>query len=105
MNESIFHILISVSREELSTKAIREHISELTGGERPPVTTLYRALAAAEEHGWIEVVQEQTGTGGRPAQTYRITAEGKRAVRARARELRALSDLVLAAERRTDGSS
>ena len=63
MNESIFHILISVSREELSTKAIRKHISELTGGERPPITTLYRALAAAEEV--LERVLGELGHSGR----------------------------------------
>jgi len=68
----------------------------VAAGEVPSVPSFYRHLRRGMEAGWIEVegTAEEEGPG-RPARSYRLTPAGVAALRARGKELEALTRLAL----------
>jgi len=95
MDRTTFLILACIVAEPRSASAIRDETARSSGGKRAPIASFYRALGRAHDAGWLEVrVEPGPSSGGRPPQTYRITAAGHRAIEAEAEQMRGLADLV-----------
>ena len=89
LTEAVFYILLSLDAP-LHGYGIMQNVERLSGGRvRLAAGTLYGALTTLTERGWIEAVGEDEGR----RKEYRITPEGRAAVRvelARLQELTAL---------------
>lgn len=72
----------------------------LPSREIPSLPAFYRHLRRAMETGWVVVEgteKVEDTRGGRPARLYRVTPEGRAAVRERALELSSIAAMVLEA--------
>ena len=100
MPEASFHILIALARGERHGYAIIRDVEAATEGRiRLGAGTLYRALQRMLEQGLIVEAQERPAPeeDDERRRYYRITEEGRAAVRAEARRL---AELVRLAESR-----
>ena len=78
LTEAVFYILLSLDAP-LHGYGIMQNVERLSGGRvRLAAGTLYGALTTLTERGWIEAVGEDEGR----RKEYRITSEGRAAVRA-----------------------
>ena len=78
LTEAVFYILLSLDAP-LHGYGIMQNVERLSGGRvRLAAGTLYGALTTLTERGWIEAVGEDEGR----RKEYRITPEGRAAVRA-----------------------
>ena len=89
--EAVFYILLSLDAP-LHGYGIMQNVERLSGGRgRLAAGTLYGALTTLTERGWIEAVGEDEGR----RKEYRITPEGRAAVRAELARLQELTALKL----------
>ena len=89
LTEAVFYILLSLDAP-LHGYGIMQNVERLSGGRvRLAAGTLYGALTTLTERGWIEAVGEDEGEGRR--KEYRITPEGRVAVRAELARLQELT--------------
>jgi transcriptional regulator len=87
-------ILNALSGRELHGYDIVEWIRRTTGNEvRIEDGALYMSLHRMERRGWLDA-QWRTSPKGRRAKYYRLTADGRRQVRAGVREWRRFADAV-----------
>lgn len=98
MHETTFQILLVLSGQESQAGDVLERLRSLMGEEAvPSLATFYRCLKAGLDAGWVEVAGEEPSRGpGRPAQIYRITPDGERAVESEARRLESLAAMARA---------
>ena len=85
LTEAVFYILLSLD-VPLHGYGIMQNVERLSGG-RLAAGTLYGALTTLTERGWIEAVGEDEGR----RKEYRITPEGRVAVRAELARLQELT--------------
>ena len=86
LTEAVFYILLSLDAP-LHGYGIMQNVERLSGGRvRLAAGTLYGALTTLTERGWIEAVGEDEGR----RKEYRITPEGRAAVRAELARLQKL---------------
>jgi DNA-binding PadR family transcriptional regulator len=72
----VFHILLSLSDQDLHGYALIRDIDERTSGEvRLTASTLYGALARLLDGGFVEEVEPQAGKERR--RCYRLTRAGR----------------------------
>ena len=91
LTEAVFYILLSLDAP-LHGYGIMQNVERLSGGRvRLAAGTLYGALTTLTERGWIEAVGEDEGR----RKEYRITPEGRAAVRAELARLQELTALKL----------
>ena len=91
LTEAVFYILLSLDAP-LHGYGIMQNVESLSGGRvRLAAGTLYGALTTLTERGWIEAVGEDEGR----RKEYRITPEGRVAVRAELARLQELTALKL----------
>ena len=91
LTEAVFYILLSLDTP-LHGYGIMQNVERLSGGRvRLAAGTLYGALITLTERGWIEAVGEDEGR----RKEYRITPEGRAAVRAELARLQELTALKL----------
>lgn len=96
LTEVTFYILLALY-EPRHGYAVMRFVEAETGGRLTlGAGTLYGALSALEERGWIS----PHGDGGGRKREYIVTAEGKKAA---ARELQRLRALTASAERIMEG--
>ena len=87
LTEAVFYILLSLDAP-LHGYGIMQNVERLSGGRvRLAAGTLYGALTTLTERGWIEAVGEDEGR----RKEYRITPEGRAAVRAELARLQELT--------------
>ena len=87
LTESTYYILLSLYHPQHGY-GIMQHVERLRGGRvRLAAGTLYGALTTLTESGWIEAVGEDEGR----RKEYRITPEGRAAVRAELARLQELT--------------
>jgi len=87
MTTQVFHILLALADGERHGYAIMQEVEERTGGElRLGPGTLYGALKRLLEEGWIEELEADEER----RRYYRLTASGRKAVRAEAERLESL---------------
>ena len=87
LTEAVFYILLSLDAP-LHGYGIMQNVERLSGGRvRLAAGTLYGALITLTERDWIEAVGEDEGR----RKEYRITPEGRAAVRAELARLRELT--------------
>lgn len=87
LTPAVLHILLTLAGEDLHGYAIKDAVEERTGGRlRLGPGTLYEAIHRMDEGGWIEELP-----GGGRKRVYRITEEGRAALRD---ELRRLGEIV-----------
>ena len=83
LTEAVFYILLSLDAP-LHGYGIMQNVERLSGGRvRLAAGTLYGALTTLTERGWIEAVGRR--------KEYRITPEGRAAVRAELARLQELT--------------
>ena len=88
LTEAVYYILLSL-QTPLHGYGIMQRVEQMSGGRvRLAAGTLYGALNALLEKGWIEALPVEAGSRKKE---YRITAAGKAAVEA---ELARLEELV-----------
>ena len=93
LTEAVYYILLSL-QTPLHGYGIMQRVEQMSGGRvRLAAGTLYGALNALAEKGWIVALP---GEGSRGKKQYRLTAEGLRAAQA---ELRRLQELAANGER------
>ena len=97
-----YHILMVLAEGDLYGYAIMKAVEEDSGGRvAPGIGSLYRILARLTAHGWVEEAPTPEGAPkehrGHPRQYYRLTRDGKAALREES--LRLESVLRLARER------
>ena len=96
LTEAVFYILLSLDAP-LHGYGIMQNVERLSSGRvRLAAGTLYGALTTLTERGWIEAAGEDEGR----RKEYRITPEGRAAVRA---ELARLQELTANGEALTRG--
>ena len=96
LTEAVFYILLSLDAP-LYGYGIMQNVERLSGGRvRLAAGTLYGALTTLTERDWIKAVGEDEGR----RKEYRITPEGRAAVRA---ELARLQELTANGEALTRG--
>lgn len=87
LTEAVFYILLSLDAP-LHGYGIMQNVERLSGGRvRLAAGTLYGALTTLTERDWIEAVGEDEGR----RKEYRITPEGRAAVRAELARLQELT--------------
>ena len=87
LTESTYYILLSLYHPQHGY-GIMQNVERLSGGRvRLAAGTLYGALTTLTERGWIETVGEDEGR----RKEYRITPEGRAAVRAELARLQELT--------------
>ena len=87
LTEAVFFILLSLDAP-LHGYGSLQNVERLSGGRvRLAAGTLYGALTRLTERGWIEAVGEDEGR----RKEYRITPEGRAAVRAELARLQELT--------------
>lgn len=88
-----FHILLSLAAGERHGYGIIQDIEARGETAVPDVGTMYRALARMRENGLIEAAARRPApdAGDERRNYYRITDAGRRAARAQARRLEALT--------------
>ena len=87
LTEAVFYILLSLDAP-LHGYGIMQNVERLSGGRvRLAAGTLYGALTTLTERGWIEAVGEDEGR----RKEYRITPEGRAAVRVELARLQELT--------------
>lgn len=87
LTEAVFYILLSLD-EPLHGYGIMQNVERLSGGRvRLAAGTLYGALTTLTERDWIKAVGEDEGR----RKEYRITPEGRAAVRAELARLQELT--------------
>ena len=87
LTEAVFYILRSLD-ETLHGYGLMQNVERRSGGRvRLAAGTLYGALTPLTERGWIEAVGEDEGR----RKEYRITPEGRAAVRAELARLQELT--------------
>ena len=87
LTEAVFYILLSLNTP-LHGYGIMQNVERLSGGRvHLAAGTLYGALTTLTERGWIKAVGEDEGR----RKEYRITAEGRAAVRAELARLQELT--------------
>ena len=87
LTEAVFYILLSLDAP-LHGYGIMQNVERLSGGRvRLAAGTLYGALITLTERGWIEAVGEDEGR----RKEYRITPEGRAAVRVELARLQELT--------------
>jgi DNA-binding PadR family transcriptional regulator len=100
MNASLLRILIALTDGEGSSADLLARLRRATPGEAPSLATFYRRLKEGLDRGWIEVLASAAGESGpgRPAQTFRLSDEGRVAAREEAARWRAVSERMLGSE-------
>ena len=89
LTESTYYILLSLYHPQHGY-GIMQNVERLSGGRvRLAAGTLYGALTTLTERGWIEAVGEDEGR----RKEYRITPEGRAAVRAELARLQELTEI------------
>ena len=98
MKRPWFHILLVVAEGPCHGAEIQRRVSDQTHGEVTlyPVT-LYRSLDALVASGFIEEQEPEAVSHNERRRYYRITREGRRALRSEARALEATARLAHAA--------
>ena len=98
-----FHILLALAQGECHGYAIGKDVADSTGGAiKLGSATLYRQLKQMLVDGWIvEIERDDKDSLGR--RYYRLTARGRRVLRAEAEHLRSL--VRLAEQRRVLGAA
>ena len=87
LTEAVFYILLSLDAP-LHGYGIMQNVESLSGGRvRLAAGTLYGALTTLTERDWIKAVGEDEGR----RKEYRITPEGRAAVRAELARLQELT--------------
>ena len=87
LTEAVFYILLSLDAP-LHGYGIMQNVERLSGGRvRLAAGTLYGALTTLTERDWIKAVGEDEGR----RKEYRITPEGRTAVRAELARLQELT--------------
>ena len=109
MSATDYHILLVLAEGDLYGYAIMKAVEEDSGGAvSPGIGSLYRILARLSSRGWVEEActpkDAPTEHRGNPRQYYRLTREGRAALRDESRRLESV--LALARERKllTGGS-
>lgn len=100
-----FYILLSAADRPRYGSAIQEDVRALSGGEvRLWPATLYGSLEELTEKGWLEELEpeEIPRDGAGRERFYRISAEGRAALR---REVERMEGLAGVARVRLDGSA
>ena len=96
-----YHVLLAMARCPLYGYAVKEAVSEESGGTLSPrAGTLYRVMARLLEGGLLEEVDPPADTPPHPGRTriyYALTAAGRRTLAREARQLEGAA--ALAAER------
>jgi len=94
---SVFYLLATLRSGPQDANGILERLRGLPDTEASPsLAGFYRGVKRAADEGWIDVVAgDSDGAPGRPRQRYRLTAAGRSAVEAEARQMRRLAALVL----------
>lgn len=88
LTEAVFYILLSLD-QPLHGYGIMQNVEKLSAGRvRLAAGTLYGALTTLSERGWIEALD---GEDESRRKEYRITADGKSAVRAELARLHELT--------------
>ena len=88
LTEAVFYILLSLARP-LHGYGIMQNVAQLSGGRvHLAAGTLYGALSTLTERGWIEALGDE-GEGRR--KEYRLTPNGRAAVRAELARLHELT--------------
>ena len=103
MNEIVFQILLGLREEARDAEGILEAI-RLVGGKKaePALASFYRGLKKAADAGYVTILARGPGESrGRPRQRYRITREGRAALRIEARRLGRLASLALSGSKPT----
>lgn len=91
LTEAVFYILLSLDAP-LHGYGIMQNVERLSGGRvRLAAGTLYGALTTLTERGWIEAVGEDEGEDEGRRKEYRITPEGRAAVRVELARLQELT--------------
>ena len=99
LSTQVFHILLSLSDDDLHGYAIIQDVAARTDGEvRLTASTLYAAMKRLLESGWIE--ERTTRPAGAPddprRRYYRLTKLGREVARAEARRLDQLAAMARA---------
>ena len=98
MNLAIFQILATLVDAPRDASGILEILAEQSpAGRQPSLASFYRNIKRAAEQDWLEILEERSPArgAGRPGQSYRLTPEGRLAVRSEAARLHALAAQVL----------
>lgn len=97
MHMSLFQILAVLRERPSDASTLLDRLGSLTPDDVPSLPAFYRHIRRGMEEGWIEVegTEGPDDGPGRPARTYRLTPEGRAAVRERAVELDAITALAL----------
>lgn len=103
MSATDYHILMVLAEGDLYGYAIMKAVEEDSGGAvSPGIGSLYRILARLTAQGWVEEAHPPKGAPaehrGHPRQYYRLTPEGRDALREESRRLESV--LALARERK-----
>lgn len=94
MQETTFHVLVAFQEGELQASEALGRLRSLLGDAAPSLATFYRSLKGALDAHWVGIAREQPGDGrGRPAQVYRLTPAGRKAIEAEVQRLESLAAL------------
>lgn len=101
---TLFQILAVLSEYgPTDASSVIERMEEVVPArEVPSIPAFYRHLKRAMESGWVDVEgteEVEDERGGRPARRFRLTQEGRAAVRERALEIESVTSWVLRSER------
>jgi DNA-binding PadR family transcriptional regulator len=93
-----YHILMVLADRDLYGYAIMKAVEADSGGSvAPGIGSLYRILARLTDRGWVSEAATPrgapTGHRGNPRQYYRLTPEGRAALRDESRRLESLLEL------------
>lgn len=93
LTPAVFHALLALADGAAHGYAIMQTVQKAAGFEMGP-GTVYGTLSRLEESGWVEETTVQGGDGRR--RYWRLTGDGRAALRAESARLAALADLVRA---------
>lgn len=105
MHLTLFQILALLKDQPADAVTVLAGLERLLSRtDVPSLPAFYRHLRRGMENGWIDVDGRDIDPEGRgrPARLYRLTAQGKAALRQRAHELDAFTTLALRPRERGD---
>lgn len=93
LTPAVFHVLLALDRGALHGYAIMQAVADTAGVSMGP-GTIYGTLQRLSDAGLVDEAEPPAGESGERRRCYRLTRAGRAALKAEARRIANLADLV-----------